>query len=140
MEQDAATRLVRSLFLSWYGSLVRYALRSTRSLNAAEDVVQESFMALYLVLIEEKEIHNPKGWTLCVVRREIGKWNRDPRRNCEQLVAPTDLDSLADPRSPHENSTIARSEADASERSCCCERRLFAIKKSLSSSASVIIP
>ena len=110
MEQDAATRLVRSLFLSWYGSLVRYALRSTRSLNAAEDVVQESFMALYLVLIEEKEIHNPKGWTLCVVRREIGKWNRDPRRNCEQLVAPTDLDSLADPRSPHENSTIARSE------------------------------
>ncbi len=67
-------------------------------------------MALYLALIQEKEIHNPKGWTLCVVRREIGKWNRDPRRNCEQLVAPTDLDSLADPRSLHENLTIARSE------------------------------
>jgi RNA polymerase sigma factor (sigma-70 family) len=112
MQQDTATRLVRSLFLSWYSPLVRYAFRFTGSLTVAEDLVQESFLALYKALIEQKEIHNPKAWTLCVVRREIGRWIRDPRRNGGQLDTSTDLDSLTDPKSPHENSILARDELD----------------------------
>jgi RNA polymerase sigma-70 factor (ECF subfamily) len=73
MEADNASRTIVSLFESWYSSLVRYASRSTGSFALAEDLVQETFMQLYRELREGKEIRHPKAWTLCVLRRLVGK-------------------------------------------------------------------
>ena len=73
MTRAEASELVHSLFGCWYPTLVRYAYRATGSLAIAEDVVQETFMLLYRALRHGQNIANPKGWTLCVVRRQIGK-------------------------------------------------------------------
>jgi len=77
MTQEEATQLVSSLFDTWYPMLVRYAYRLTNHTALAQDAVQDSFMQLYRALELGKEIHNPKAWTLCVVRREIGKQLRN---------------------------------------------------------------
>jgi RNA polymerase sigma-70 factor (ECF subfamily) len=76
MSRAEASELVRSLFDRWYPALLRYALRATGSLQVAEDLVQETFMLLYRAVREGQKIENPKGWTLCVVRRQIGKQMR----------------------------------------------------------------
>ncbi len=73
MNEAEATKLVDELFASWYSALVHYAVRSTGHLELAEDLVQQVFMLLYKDLRAGKEIENPKGWTLCVLRREIHK-------------------------------------------------------------------
>jgi len=77
MTQEEATQLVSSLFDSWYAMLVRYAYHLTNHTALAQDAVQDSFMHLYRALELGKEIHNPKAWMLCVVRREIGKQVRN---------------------------------------------------------------
>ena len=77
MTQEEGTRLVNSFFDSWYAMLVRYAYHLTNHTGLAQDAVQDSFMHLYRALELGKEIHNPKAWMLCVVRREIGKQLRD---------------------------------------------------------------
>lgn len=76
MSSAEASELVHSLFGCWYPTLVRYALRATGRRDAAEDIVQEAFMLLYKALRQGQGIDNPKGWTLCVVRRQIGKQRR----------------------------------------------------------------
>jgi RNA polymerase sigma factor (sigma-70 family) len=76
-----ASELVNSLFGCWYPTLVRYACRATGSLEVSEDLAQETFMLLYRALREGQEIDNPKGWTVCVVRRQIGKYMRQHRRD-----------------------------------------------------------
>lgn len=80
MNRTEADELLNSLFAGWYGPLVRYAMRASGSLAVAEDVVQESFLALYGELLQGQEILNPKGWTLCVVRREVIKRYREQAR------------------------------------------------------------
>jgi RNA polymerase sigma factor (sigma-70 family) len=77
MTQEEATELVSSLFDSWYAMLVRYAYHLTNHTALAQDAVQDSFMHLYRALELGREIHNPKAWMLCVVRREIGKQQRN---------------------------------------------------------------
>jgi RNA polymerase sigma-70 factor (ECF subfamily) len=79
--QAEASELVHTLFGCWYPTLVRYAFRATGSLEISEDLVQETFMLLYRALREGQTIDNPKGWTVCVVRRQIGKHMRNHRRN-----------------------------------------------------------
>ncbi len=78
---DSARSLVSGLFTDWYGPLVRYAVRATGSFETAEDVVQASFTELYRALLEGKAIENPRGWTLCVVRREIVDRLREQARH-----------------------------------------------------------
>lgn len=73
MNSDEARDVVVAMFDGWYSSLVRYAFRATGSLALAEDVVQESLMRLYRRLSEGEAIENPKAWTMCVVRHEIGR-------------------------------------------------------------------
>ncbi len=80
-KRDGAKDLVSGLFAEWYGPLVRYALRATGSFETAEDVVQASFAELYRALLEGKPVENPKGWTLCVVRREIVDRLREEKRH-----------------------------------------------------------
>ena len=73
MTEAQATDLVSSLYKSWYTSLVQYISRRTGGIEAAEDIVQEGFMLLYKELRSGKNVENPKGWTLTVVRRRASK-------------------------------------------------------------------
>jgi RNA polymerase sigma factor (sigma-70 family) len=79
--RESAKELVGRLYGEWYGPLVRYAFRSTRSVESSEDIVQTSFTELYRAILEGKSIGNPKGWTLCVVRREIVDRLREQKRH-----------------------------------------------------------
>jgi len=47
MDRREASRLIESLFRDWGSALVRYAYRLTGDREAADDLIQESFMALY---------------------------------------------------------------------------------------------
>src|SRR5262249_32730998 len=94
MSPDDASRTIGSLFESWYSSLVRYAFRAIGDIAVAEDLVQETFMQLYRELRQGRAIEKPKAWTLCVLRREIGKHIRRHTRIGE-LHEPVDvLDNL----------------------------------------------
>lgn len=74
MNREEASKLVSCLFESWYSSVVRYAFRLAGNFELAEDMVQEAFMLLYSELRRGTRIDSPKGWTLCVVRRQISKY------------------------------------------------------------------
>lgn len=88
MTRVEASELVSSLFENWYSSLVRYVGRATQDLQGAEDIVQESFLRLYRELRSGKEIRNPRAWTLCVARHEIG---RVLRERCHEGSAHGDI-------------------------------------------------
>jgi RNA polymerase sigma-70 factor (ECF subfamily) len=106
MDRDEASGQIDLLFDSWYPSVVRYAWRAAGDFGRAEDIVQEAFMALYREFRRGTEIHNPKAWVLCVVRRQIGK-SRDRTwetlQEVERLPAPVvetepeiEIDSLTE--------------------------------------------
>ncbi|MCC6263255.1 MAG: sigma-70 family RNA polymerase sigma factor [Bryobacterales bacterium] len=78
MTRTQASELVHALFSSWYPTLVRLVIRDAGSLEAAEDAVQETFIALYHALREGQQIENPKGWSLRVARRQISRSWREP--------------------------------------------------------------
>jgi RNA polymerase sigma-70 factor (ECF subfamily) len=71
--REQIERVAEELFESWYSVLVGYATRSTGSLELAEDLVQEAFLALCHELARGAVIESPKGWTLCVIRHQISK-------------------------------------------------------------------
>ena len=73
MTRDDATAVVNALFDSWYEAMVRYAARLTGSVDEAEEIVQEAFLALFDELVTGKTIVNPRAWTFCVVRRGAGR-------------------------------------------------------------------
>lgn len=75
-DRDQIERLVTELYECWYSSLVSYATRRTGNLELAEEFVQETFLALCRELLCGIEIRSPKGWTLTVVRHQVGKWLR----------------------------------------------------------------
>lgn len=101
MHQEEAARLVDELFESWAPSLLRYALRMTRSFATADDLVQEAFLALYRHLREGERIENPKSWTFAVVRNQARKHARSLRRLAEDLEPCDVLDTIpAMPRWP----------------------------------------
>jgi RNA polymerase sigma-70 factor (ECF subfamily) len=97
VKREWAKERVSGLFAEWYGPLVRFAFRSTGSLDAAEDVVQASFTELYRALLQGRSIENPKGWTLCVVRREIVDRAREQKRHGGPFLALSDVEGLASP-------------------------------------------
>lgn len=72
MTRPEASAVVQSLFSGWYPTLVRSILRAAGSQETAEDLVQDTFLLLYMALREGQRIENPKGWTLCVLRRQMG--------------------------------------------------------------------
>lgn len=97
MNQEDATRTVNNLFETWSPFLVRYAVRMTRSLESAEDAVQEAFLALYRDLREGKGIDNAKAWTFGAVRNQVRKHARYLRRQAEELEPPQFLDRILAP-------------------------------------------
>ena len=92
MTNSEAARLVGSMFSQWYSSLVRYAWKATGSVELAEDLAQEVFMRLYRELRNGKTIHDPKSWTLCVLRHEISKERRGQQKR--QALDDLDLEEL----------------------------------------------
>jgi len=121
MTQQDATNLVSSLFDSWYPRLVNYAYRLTNNTALAQDAVQDSFMQLYRALELGKDIHNPRAWTFCVVRREIGRQMRnygshevsfdgldfvDPRANHDLFFEYEEIANILSRLSPRESDVI----------------------------------
>jgi|YNPMSStandDraft_1061717.scaffolds.fasta_scaffold02455_5 RNA polymerase sigma-70 factor (ECF subfamily) len=98
MDQREASRFIESLFSDWGPHLVRYAYRLTCDREAADDLVQESFLALYRACRGGMQIENPRAWTLAVVRRLAAMRRRDQVRHGEVLTAPETLELLEDPQ------------------------------------------
>jgi RNA polymerase sigma-70 factor (ECF subfamily) len=71
MTEEQATDLINSLFESWYIPLVRYAKRFSVARDKAEDLVQDTFLALYRELREGTNVENPRAWTTTVLRNRI---------------------------------------------------------------------
>ncbi len=94
MEQGEASKLVESLFESWQPYLANYAFDLTNSFESAEDLVQETFMALYRELRGGRHIEHPRAWMLAVVRNLASVSVRNQRRRGEVLTPPGDLDLL----------------------------------------------
>jgi RNA polymerase sigma factor (sigma-70 family) len=88
------TELVSSLYETWYSSVVRYAARRLGSVQAAEDVVQDTFMQLYRELMAGKVVENPRAWTFCVVRRQVMSQLGALRRQVDQHESSELLDRL----------------------------------------------
>ena len=95
MEAAKAERLVEELFASWGPFLSRYALQMTRSREAADDVVQEAFLALYRDLRAGKLIRDPRSWTFGAVRNQIRKRSHVHFQHSEDLVPIEILDRFA---------------------------------------------
>lgn len=80
MTRSEACRELESLYPAWHAALAGYARRALGCPSTAEDLVQEVFLRLYTELRTGKAIGNAKGWTLCVLRHEIGRCLRQRRR------------------------------------------------------------
>jgi len=98
MDQQEASRLIESLFRDWGPYLARYAYRLTCNREAADDLVQESFLAFYRACRGGVQIENPRAWTLAVVQRLAATRRRDQFRRREVLTAPESLELVEDPR------------------------------------------
>jgi RNA polymerase sigma-70 factor (ECF subfamily) len=95
MDRAAASNLVQTLFESWAPFPVRYAVRMTGSPGHADDLVQETFLALYRNLREGKTVADPKAWTLGTLRNQIRKHIRYQLRHAEDLEPAEVLDLIA---------------------------------------------
>lgn len=78
MDQDAAARVVQELFTEWYGCLLRFVERRCGQTAIAEEVVQDTFLALYEALIHGANVRHPKAWTMTVARRKLFERSREP--------------------------------------------------------------
>lgn len=94
MRAEETRKLIQELFESWHSSLVRYAWRLTGSIDMAEDLVQEVFLMLCRELRAGRQIHSPKGWTLRVLRHQIGRYLFLDRDRGIAMCSLDDLDAL----------------------------------------------
>jgi RNA polymerase sigma-70 factor (ECF subfamily) len=94
MSEEEATQQVSSLYESWYAIVFRYAARLAGRVDIAEEVVQEAFIQLYQGLVAGKQIRNPRAWTFCVVRRQVGRRLGHFRRDRDRYVPLETLDIL----------------------------------------------
>lgn len=81
MNESDANDLVTALFDRCYRMLVRYALRTTRNYELAEDLAQDTFTQLCEALKAGKSIEDPKAWMFCVLRRSLGRKMKENNRN-----------------------------------------------------------
>jgi RNA polymerase sigma-70 factor (ECF subfamily) len=108
-DQTGATpgcETMEQLFAALESSLLSYALRLTKELSAAEDLVQEAFMKLQA---QFKEVREPRRWLYRTVHNLALNHQRQARK-----IIPLDPDSpdageTADP-CPLPDEQIARSE------------------------------
>jgi len=59
--------------------MVRFASRLTGNVEIAEEIVQESFLDLYRLLLEGGEVRHHRAWVMRVIRRRVWRlFNIDP--------------------------------------------------------------
>lgn len=86
--------IVENLFDEWGPSLYRHAYRLTHSLDAADDLVQEAFLALHRALLRGEDVRNPRAWTMAAVRHLACNLRRGHRRHPTSLAPGDELDRL----------------------------------------------
>jgi len=59
---------ITELFQATYDRLFRYVARITGDVEQAKDIVQETFLRLYLLLRQGKSVENLAGWLFCTGR------------------------------------------------------------------------
>ena len=94
---DAARRDVLALYDEHAPSLLRYARSFGLSDEAAEDVVQDVFVALFRHLVLDRPRHNLAGWLFRVTRNLSLKHRRRADRSPADLFTSLLLERLVDP-------------------------------------------
>ena len=97
---------MEQLFAALESSLLSYALRLTKELSAAEDLVQEAFMKLQA---QFKEVREPRRWLYRTVHNLALNQRRQARKIIPLEPDSPDAGETADPR-PLPDEQIARSE------------------------------
>jgi RNA polymerase sigma-70 factor, ECF subfamily len=92
-----AQRDVLSLYDEHAPSLLRYARGFGLTEDAAEDVVQDAFVALFRHLVLDRPRHNLAGWLFRVTRNLSLKQRRRRGAAVADLVADVPLERLVDP-------------------------------------------
>jgi RNA polymerase sigma-70 factor, ECF subfamily len=94
---QAAQRDVLSLYDEHAPSLLRYARAFGLTEDAAEDVVQDAFVALFRHLVLDRPRHNLAGWLFRVTRNLSLKQRRRRGAALADLVSDVPLERLVDP-------------------------------------------
>lgn len=94
MDPEKAASVVAELFDSSYPGLVRYAFWAGRSLELAEDVVQQALVELYQELCRGERISDPKCWTIAFIRKRMQRHRRAQRQRREELISYAALDAF----------------------------------------------
>jgi RNA polymerase sigma factor (sigma-70 family) len=102
MDFAQASRCIEGLIEAWGPSLARQAYRVTGDREAADDLVQEAFLALYQELRKGVRIDNLRAWTLTVVRNQAAKRHRRLAVRWEQLEPGSTLDRFEAQVAPDE--------------------------------------
>jgi len=55
---------IAELFQATYDQLFRYIARLTGDVEQTKDIIQETFLKLYLLLVQGKSVENQPGWLL----------------------------------------------------------------------------
>ncbi len=97
--KEEVEALVTELYQCWYPSLLGYAVRSCGSVAMAEDVVQETLLALCRDLMKGVVIENPKGWTLAVLRHQISK-RLEQEKDHGFTFEPLDIETMGQRQDP----------------------------------------
>ncbi len=97
VDPEKAAGVVAEVFDSSYPGFVRYAFWAGRSLELAEDVVQQALVDLYQALCRGEKIEDPRSWTVALIRRRVLKLRRAEHRRREDLLPPASLDGFPGP-------------------------------------------
>lgn len=87
MNEQAAGQIVTELFRDWYAAMVRFAARSLGSVELAEELVQDAFLALYRDLTEGRFIEHPRAWVMRIIRRRVWQhYAQQPRTESLDVI------------------------------------------------------
>jgi len=98
MDESSASARLKDLYRSWGPSVLRYAATLTHSVNTAEDLVHEAFMALQGKWLRGESVENPRAWTIATVRNLAHKERRRQSRlvefPCDDFAAAPSRDDV----------------------------------------------
>ena len=76
-----------TLFYRYHQELAAYVLRLTRSLCLTEEIVQETFLKVWINRAKLSEVENFRSWLFCICRNHTFNCLRDLARNTLQQQA-----------------------------------------------------
>jgi len=124
---SALEQEVVDLFEQWRNPLLRYLLGSSLAVPDSEDIIQETFLALFQHLRRGKSRENLRGWLFRVAHNLALKKHHRNRRDVknipEPMTAGTDsfIDSFIDP-APNPEDQLATSQT---------QQRILAVVRAL---------